>query len=285
MQGDESEQQSETLADQYAKSMGLAAGGGIAKAATAEIGSALSGPVGQQIVTGGKAALKELPSSAIRRIPYAGKVLGDIYDAGRNAIAARPLPITDAWHGPDEYPITNELHGPEAPSPITNVLHGPESVPREVLQGHALAEGGRAVVDPAASLGGIPVRAIRPAQASTYPPEGPIILEKNQPMVPGSKADIAETKAIQEQVRDAAEGEDRARLSQARREWFARNQPGSTKGELTGTADRPVRYTKTPGVNVSDTGVPAGTKVPAPDEDLIPLLRKSLRAVKGKKGD
>lgn len=59
--------------------------------------------------------------------------------------------------------------------------------------------------------------------------------------------------------------------SEARREFLARNSTGVTKAELTGAAEKPVRYTKTPGVGSSGSGVA---------EDLTDLLQRSLEAAK-----
>lgn len=70
--------------------------------------------------------------------------------------------------------------------------------------------------------------------------------------------------------------------SEARREFIANNSTGMTKGELNrqfdaaagkpAVPDKPVKYTKTPGVNAVD-----------PDEDLTDLLKKSLAAARAKK--
>jgi len=176
--------------------------------------------------------------------------------------------------------------------------------------------------------------------------------------LPGSPEDVLETKSLQEQVRDAADAERRTFESQDKRDWFARNQPGSTKGELTGTPEKPVKFTKTPGVSLkqqvqaspaamdriynppaateaprspgdlfnrqfftsepaqdvgsvarekvqgqmgpvpraklieqmggkpveSITGPKAGTTVPKPGEDLVPLLKKSLKQAVQERG-
>ena len=67
---------------------------------------------------------------------------------------------TNVWHGPDELPITNRLHGPETPAPITNVPHYPGAYPPEVIQARGLNLGGRTAPEPSAGLGKIPVRDI-----------------------------------------------------------------------------------------------------------------------------
>lgn len=69
-----------------------------------------------------------------------------------------PPPITNFWHGPDEYPVTNQLHGPEAPEPITNFFHGqPEAPSPELLNSRALSQPGAAAREPSAGLGQLPV--------------------------------------------------------------------------------------------------------------------------------
>src|ERR1017187_6910508 len=59
--------------------------------------------------------------------------------------------------------------------------------------------------------------------------------------------------------------------SEARREFIARNSTGVTKAELTGAVEKPVRYTKTPGVpsiGITDA------------DDLTDILQKSQAAAK-----
>jgi hypothetical protein len=184
--------------------------------------------------------------------------------------------------------------------PITNALHGPEAPPPEVLQGRGLAVGGRTPPElPTAGLGKIPVHSEPiPAPVSNNPdmpfggaldtiPE--TIPEKG--MIPGSKEDLAETKGIQEAARDMGEREDRARLSQMKSEWFKRNAPQKTKGELTGTAMPPsnpiagkrMDYGSATAKGVRGVKVPG--VVPGPDEDLTPLLKKSLEAAKKAKSE
>ena len=63
--------------------------------------------------------------------------------------------------------------------------------------------------------------------------------------------------------------------SEARREFIARNSTGVTKAELTGAAEKPVKYTKTPGVPSFGSGA----------DDLTDLLQKSLEAAKKAKAE
>lgn len=194
--------------------------------------------------------------------------------------------------------------------------HLPEAPPPEVLQAHGLAQGGRPVAEPSAALGKIPAPEVAPAPSRTpawksaeaegipvpsilnrqpyaqaaqlrampapeapaavaphseYPPPTPARAVRLDPE-PGSPEDIAETKDIQGQIKDAAEAEDRNRLLAVQRDRF----PQRTKFDLT---NQPVKFTKTPGVSRPD-GVKPGTVVPAPDQDLTGLLKKSLKAAK-----
>lgn len=132
------------------------------------------------------------------------------------------------------------------------------AAPAEAAEAEAVA--------PAAEAAAAPRPTIAPP---SYPPDrigGPVI---QRGPIPGSRADLAESKGIQESIRDAVEGEDRTMFSQEKRDWFARNVPGSTKGELT------EQFKKTkPTVRISS---PVGT--PATD-DLTPILQQSLEAAK-----
>lgn len=99
-----------------------------------------------------------------------------------------------------------------------------------------------------------------------------------------SPQDVEETRTLQEQIRGQAAAEQSGRLLRGNEEGFARNtRQGPTKSELTGTAQKPVRLTKTPSAKAS------GTAPPAEDlnnpEVLQGLVEKSLRAAnKAKKG-
>jgi hypothetical protein len=192
---------------------------------------------------------------------------------------------------------------PEAPPVVTNIAHGPEAPPVEVLKARGLAAGGQTPPQPqASSLGTVPVRtpvAVPPPNdelpfAGRFDQEpAPMAAPKKAGPVPGSKEDLAETKAIQEQSREIGDREDRARLSQIKSDWFARNAPGKTKAELTGTARAPSNPLAGKRMDYFEGGAkpsgksapPAGTRIPAPDEDLVPILKKSLKAAKEKQGD
>jgi hypothetical protein len=237
----------------------------------------------------------DITGMASPRLAHAQKFAGRLAEklADKPVYPGAPLPE-------GVYPPTNVMHGPEAPEPITNVMHGPETPTPEVLQARGLQLGGRAIEDPSAGLSRIPVRtpaaAVEPAPALARPAEipppaeaapssateafsaGPRPVIQRGP-IPGSAEDLAETRSIQDQIRDAAEREERTINSQNKREWFGRNQAGTPKSELTGAAEKPVRYTSTPGIR--------GLRVPEANEDLTPILQQSLdqaRAAKGIRG-
>lgn len=73
---------------------------------------------------------------------------------------------------------------------------------------------------------------------------------------PGSAEDLAETKQIQDTVRNSAEQEQDALLRLGNQERY----PTSTKGELTGSENAPVKLTKTP----SASTIKPNLKNPAP---------------------
>lgn len=84
-------------------------------------------------------------------------------------------------------------------------------------------------------------------------------------------ADALDDHALSQEMNWDLERHGWAADSEARREFIARNSTGVTKAELTGAAEKPVRYTKTPGV--PSPGTPA-------TDDLTDLLQRSLDAAK-----
>lgn len=100
-----------------------------------------------------------------------------------------------------------------------------------------------------------------------WPPEAPRVIERAGPS-PKERAYALETKGIQEQIRDAAELQDRTHLSQAKREWFGRNAPAEGKGGLIQAARQNL------------TGPPAGTVVPQTSEETQDLLNQMLKRTK-----
>lgn len=123
--------------------------------------------------------------------------------------------------------------------------------------------------------------AAKTASPTYTPPDRPRIV----PSVQNIRERIAQTSAAEAQpnritpdsMDDAAMSQEmnwdlerhgRAAESEARREFIARNSTGVTKGELTGAAEKPVRYTKTPGVTTSG------------NDDLLDKLQTMLESVK-----
>jgi hypothetical protein len=86
--------------------------------------------------------------------------------------------------------------------------------------------------------------------------------------------DAMEDHALQQEMNQDLQRHGWAADSEARREFIARNSTGVTKGELTGAVEKPVKYTKTPGVSSTGSGV-AGDS-----EDLLDLLRRSVESAK-----
>jgi hypothetical protein len=109
---------------------------------------------------------------------------------------------------------------------------------------------------------------------------------RNEPKV---RADQVEDHAIQQEMNQNLERHGWSAESEARREFIARNSTGVTKGGLNRAFDeamgkpippeKPVKYTKTPGVKARP---PEGTIIPG-DVDLEDILRKSLDAAKAKR--
>lgn len=237
---------------------GLAVGGPPAYGAVA--GMAAKHPILAQMIA------SEGISHA-RKIPYVGKMI------------------------PPYSEMLPYLIGGKGEKPDPGVLHGPEAPPPEITQSRGLAVGGHAPPEPAAALESIPVRKPPiPVQGDMDMPFGGA-LDKAQPVIakpqitPGSSADNLETKGIQEQMREAGEREDRQRLSQSKSDWFARNTPGKSKGELTGTAKPRSNPLAGKRMDFSDSKPVSGKAVRgSQDEDLTPLLQKSLEVAKKKKG-
>jgi hypothetical protein len=65
--------------------------------------------------------------------------------------------------------------------------------------------------------------------------------------------------------------------SEARREFIARNSTGVTKADLTGASEKPVKYTKTPGVPSPGSGADT---TPAQVDDLMQKMQSMLDAAK-----
>lgn len=89
---------------------------------------------------------------------------------------------------------------------------------------------------------------------------------------PGSPEDLAESRAIEDQVRSAADQEQNTFESQQRKEWFRRNDPSTAKSDLTGQPAAPVKYGK-PRAKTNQ-----GSPSPSTG-DLTPVLQNMLDRV------
>jgi len=126
--------------------------------------------------------------------------------------------------------------------------------------------------------------AAKTAESKWTPPQRPRIIpsvqniRENIAQVNAAEAqpnrftpDSMEDYAIQQDMAEDLERHRWAAESEARREFIARNSTGVTKADLTGAVEKPVKYTKTPGVPSPGT---------AADADLTDLLQRSLEAAK-----
>ncbi len=194
-------------------------------------------------------------------------VIPPIAAAGTKLIKAHPVASMMAIEAAKKIPVIGK-YASGIPSWLPLLAGGKPAAP----EAEAAEEAPIAAPPTEAPPVSIP-RATTPLSETAAYSTGPRPVIARPGPVPGSPEDIAETKGIQEQIRNAAEQEGRTINSQNKREWFARNQPGKTKGELTGTPEKPVKFTKTPGI-----AVPAN-----PNEDLTPILKKSLEQARKKK--
>lgn len=90
-------------------------------------------------------------------------------------------------------------------------------------------------------------------------------------------SDMMDDKALQQEMNWDLERHQWAVEAEARREFIARNSTGVTKAELTGAAEKPVVYTKTPGVPSPGTG--AGM-TPKEVDDLMGKMQQMLESAK-----
>lgn len=90
-------------------------------------------------------------------------------------------------------------------------------------------------------------------------------------------ADSMEDRAVNQEWNWDLEKHGWAAESEARREFIARNSTGVTKSDLTGAAEKPVKYTKTPGV--SSSGSAAGM-TPGEVDDLMGKMQQMMEAAK-----
>lgn len=199
------------------------------------LGKGLSSPTGGKIITrGGKYAgaavggkIGGWPGAAVgygagevAAEPLAGaaKKLGGHME--RSGLASFRAPAPDA-----------AVPAPEAPAPAPyrvsgNKLTDPATVtPRQLIgPERQLGTGETPVPSPAAK----PV-ARTSEQPAQWPPERPSVI---QPREFRGRADSLEDKGFQEANREDLEKHGHSAFSQAKRDWFARNVPGSSKGDL-----------------------------------------------------
>jgi len=211
------------------------------------------------------------------------------------AFQTAPAPYRPPVGTADE-PLTlrERMMVPESP-PVYPGAPNPQAPPPETLKARVLAQGGQAWHDPAAGLGtvkqerlveqmgGKPVETI--TQHSHWPPEQqrivPSVRDIRQSLQgPRPTPESLEDRAVQQELNWDLERHGRAAESEALRRSIAGSSTGVTKGELTGQVERPVRYTKTPGVTLADKV----RRVPGASEDLTSLLKQSVKWAK-QKGD
>ena len=178
---------------------------------------------------------------------------------------------------PEAEPVYPGASQPEAPTP-------------ETLKARVLAQGGKTWHDPAAGLGTIKQGRLieqmggKPVETVTEKPNfadrpriTPSVQNIRERIAQTSDAeaqpnrptpDSLEDKALQQEMNQDLERHGWAADAEARREFIARNSTGVTKSELTGAAEKPVKYSKTPGVPSPGSGGSG---------DLTDLLRKSLK--------
>jgi hypothetical protein len=138
--------------------------------------------------------------------------------------------------------------------------------------------------------------AAKTAESKWTPPDRPRItpsvanIRENLAQVKAAEAapnratpDSLEDQALQQEMREDLERHGWAAEAEARREFIARNSTGVTKADLTGAAETPVRYTKTPGVPSWKPGKPAAS-VPVDVDDLMGKMNQMLLAAKKAKG-
>jgi hypothetical protein len=126
------------------------------------------------------AAVKKLPVSVIRNVPWIGDVLHDMYQAGAEAYRkAQP-------------PLDKGAPLPAAPA-------------QELLQANSLLRGPKPVVDPAAGLGDIPVKpgaAGSMAESVAKPPVKPAVVEQQLKQALGAQ-DLKPGVPLKDQLRGA----------------------------------------------------------------------------------
>lgn len=158
------------------------AAGAVSDAATGTVAKAAASAVPDAV----GAALKKLPVSMIKHIPYLGGVLTDVYKAGAEAYQTANKPPTypgaplpehpgtfPGAHLPEKPPVYPGAPLPEHPGIFPGAPE-PAAPPAEVLQARGLATGGMPTPpSPARALGDIPVRNATSQPAALEPSSAP----------------------------------------------------------------------------------------------------------------
>lgn len=187
-----------------------------------------------------------------RFIPSAAEWLPFLIPGMAGKGGPKPEPIEPAFPGAPEPTMPPEI---QQSQPLGKVP--PTGALPEAQSGEALANTPR------------PKLPFLPPQ---YPPEAPQTFAP--PRTPSPAAtDRLETRSIQEQIRDAAETEDQTRQRIIDQEWFARNAPSTTKGDLVQQA-RAGRAQPT----VADEPVTPSAPAPSPESDEMVKMKKMLTA-------
>jgi hypothetical protein len=165
--------------------------------------------------------------------------------------------------------------------------------PGETIQplpvSHALIQDAIKFLNSPGVEGEAAAEAPKAAPASTWPPAAPRnVIQPQPPKASAAElADRLETKSMQEAMQADLEKHGQSALSQERRDWFAKNVPGTPKGDLVAQANQAV-YEK-----AARNGLPANashldiTKAAAAlkfqDEHLAEILQKSIQQIQAKR--
>ena len=212
---------------------------------------ALESPGGQAAKAAVSAAAKKLPAAAIKRIPYVGPVLSDVYKAGSEA-AAEARAAAEPEAAASAEPTATEEPAQPLPKPKAKTVKQSTALgPNAQVQNQAEALGPRTIVtDPAT---GRPEFSDVVAAKQAAPPE-----TKGEPAPVETKAVTTETPPIGEQA-------------------VAKGTPAETPGpaaddlleRLKGVADR---------IQKQETSAPGSA-----DEDLVQQAQDSLDMVRARK--
>lgn len=163
-----------------------------------------------------------VPARAVRRgIGKAATVASDIVDPDVLGLVSPRLAHAARLAGKTGR-VAEKLSSPEGITPIAPLTRGGMAAGRNFLNTPGIE-------------GEEPVAPGVPSRTTNWPPAAPrnVIQRAAEKTSKAELADRLETKDIQAQMRRDLEEHGHSAYSQEKRDWFARNQPGSTKGELT----------------------------------------------------